>query len=502
MSADLRMRSLVVAGSGLVGWSAAAMLQRRLPGVRVILTGDAPGPDAVAERIASSLPSIGGFHGDIGLDEGQVVQGIGASFRLGTLFDGWAGDRPAYVHAYGEVGRSLGPTSFHMLWTRAALEGRAAPFESHSLAAALARAGRFVHPADDAESPLAGFEYGLSLDPRRYRELMRAYALHLGVAEQRGAVADVRLAGETGFVEALVLADGREVAGDLFVDCTGPAALVRARLDDRFEEWGHWLPCDRLLFGEAPGSPDPTPLDTVAAHAAGWRWRTQSRALTQHGLAYASAHLSDSRAERVFRAGAATEPSEAPVAIRAGQRRDPWLRNCVAVGDAAVMLEPLEWTNLHLAHSALDRIASKLPDRDCSRVELWDYNRETMAEAARARDFAVLHYAISDRPRDAMWRDAAAAPSPDTLAHSLALFRERGRLPYYEEETFTRHSWTTVLFGQGVMPRRADPLIDTVSDEVADRAMAQIRERIAATVPGLPGQGEYLRHLAAQGAGR
>ncbi len=368
MTGDARIREIVVAGAGLVGWSAAAMLKRRIPGVAVTLVGTAPA-DALAERVGSTLPSINGFHGDLGLDEAEAMRATGASFRLGTLFEGWSDACPPYVHAYGEYGRPFGTASFHHHWVRAARAGRAAPFDRHSPAATLARAGRFVHPQGEDGAPLAGFEYGLNLDPARYREMMRGYALHLGVIERAAAVRGVRIAGETGFVEALVLEDG-EVSGELFVDCTGHAAQIRSQLDDRFEDWGRWLPCDRVLLADGPGAADPPPLDTAAAHPAGWGWRSACRARTSHGLVYASAHLADDRAADLLSA-AAGAACGAPVAVRAGRRSQPWLRNCVAIGEAAVAVEPLEWTNLHLAHSALDRLVAKLPGRDCAAVELW-----------------------------------------------------------------------------------------------------------------------------------
>ena len=37
----------------------------------------------------------------------------------------------------------------------------------------------------------------------------------------------------------------------------------------------------------------------------------------------------------------------------------------------------------------IDRLVAKMPDRDFSAVELWDYNRESATEAQRARDFAA-----------------------------------------------------------------------------------------------------------------
>ncbi len=492
MTANMRIREIVVAGGGIVGWSAAAMLRRRLPGTTVTVVGAAPA-DAVTERIGSTLPSIGGFHGDIGMDEGDVFQEIGASFRLGTLFEGWSGALPPYVHAYGEYGRPFGTSSFHHHWVRLAQAGAAPPFDSHSPAAGLGRAGQFVHPQSDDRSPLGGFEYGLNLDPDSYRELMRAYAVYLGAVERPAAIRDVRIAGDTGFVEALVLEDG-EVPGHLFIDCTGPAALVRSRLDRAFEEWGRWLPCDRVMIARGPGTEDPPSLDMAVTHPAGWAWQSASRASGSRGLAYASSALDEGLARQMLGVAEAELLS-----VRAGRRPEPWLRNCVAIGDAAVAVDPLEWTNLHLAHSALDRIVAKMPGRDCSEVELWDYNREAGCEADRVRDFLALHYATAQR-QEPFWRALAGVPLPASLDHTLSLFEERGRLPQYEEETFSRHSWLAVLLGQGVLPRRVDPLIETFPAEQSEAAMAQIREMIEAMIPKLPSQGDYIRQISARAA--
>jgi tryptophan 7-halogenase len=489
---------VVVAGGGITGWSAAAALRRRLPRLAVTVIASPAPPAALADRIGSTLPSILEFHRDIGLGDADAVLRAGSGLRLGTRFEGWTrgGD---YVHAYGEYGRAVGAASFHHHWVRAARAGKAAAFDSHSAAAAIGRAGRFAPPETEPDSPLSAIAYGLHINPPRYREMMRAYALHLGATERRGEIAGVTLRGGDGFIENVHIAGGGEVAGRLFIDCTGPDAAIRAALDTRFEDWSRWLPADRILFAEAPPPADPAPLDQAIATTAGWRWEAASPVRRALGFVYGSAHRSEGEAEADFKAAFGIEPERPAVALRAGRRSRPWLRNCVAIGDAAVAVEPLEWTNLHLAHSAIDRIVSMMPDRDFAEVELDDYNRQSAAEADRVRDFLVLHYAVADRPDSAFWRDAAAAEPPASLAHSLALFRERGRLPFYEEETFSRDSWLAVLLGQGVIPRRTDPLIDLVPPAHSDSAMARIRESLAAIVPTLPNQVDYLRAMAKQG---
>jgi len=82
----------------------------------------------------------------------------------------------------------------------------------------------------------------------------------------------------------------------------------------------------------------------------------------------------------------------------------------------------------------------------------------------------------------------------------MSLFGERGRLPFYEDETFSRDSWLAVLIGQGVIPRRTDPLIDTMPPEQSDRAMAKMRDSLAAIVSTLPAYSAFLRTLKGQSA--
>jgi tryptophan halogenase len=492
------MRDVVVVGGGLLGWSAAAALRRKLPALRVTVLPLAPPPDALADRIGSTLPSIIEFHRDIGMQDGDALVRAGCSLRLGTEFDGWNGDRPPYVHAYDRYGQPLGTASFHIHWIRQARLGATPAFDQYSPAAMMARAGRFILPEHDPASPLAHFEYGLALDPVRYPQMMRAYALHLGAIERPGALAAVRLRGQDGFVAALALDDGGELAADLFVDCTGPRALVRGALDAAFDDWSGWLPCDRLLVADGPPSATPSPLDRCVAHGAGWRWTAEARARTSHGFVYASADLDDDTAARTLRGFAGADP-QAPIALRQGRRPEPWLRNCVALGDAATMVEPLEWTNLHLAHSAIDRLLAMMPDRDCAAVELWDFNRQCAAETDRVRDFLALHYAASQRS-EPFWRRAHDAALPDSLAHTMRLFAERGRLPFYEDETFARDSWLAVLLGQGIIPRRTDPLIDAVPVAQSERAMASMRDGIARLVSTLPPHAEFLRNLQRQAA--
>lgn len=477
LSLGAPIRTVAVAGGGIAGWSAAAALKRRLPWLEVTILPVAPPADALADRMVSTLPSVAGFHEDLGLRDEDAVARTGSGFRLGTGFAGWAGDRAPYVHGYGRHGRSFGAGSFHHHWVRAARDGAAEPFDAYGAAATLAEAGRLAPIGSDA---LGDLEYGLHIDPDRYAVMLRAFAQHCGVRERAGTIAGVARRGD-GFIDAVVLDDGGRVAADLFVDATGPVARLRGAIDDIRQDWRRWLPGDRLIAVDAPDLP-PDPLDRVAATATGWRWSAAGPVRRTRGVVWCSDWQRDA-------------PADGPVvAIAAGTRPEPWRHNVVAIGDAATTLEPLEWTNLHLAHSAIDRLVAMFPDRDCAAVEIADYNRQCADEAMRVRDFAALHYAVSDRP-EPFWRAMAEVAPPPSLAHSLAQFRARGRLPYYEEETFARDSWLAVLIGQGVIPDRDDPLIDIVPPAHSAAAMAAFRQGLLAAVAPLPAHRDFHQML-------
>jgi len=481
--------SVAIVGGGIVAWSAAAAIRRQLPAIRVTVIPVPVPADALADRIGCTLPSIGDFHGDLGLTEADTVVRAGSGFRLGTSFEGWSGEGSRFTHSYGEYGRPLAASAFYHHWLRAHRLDEAAPFDQYSAGAVMASADRFLPSERGPASRIAGYAYGLHVDPNRYTEMMRAFALHLGAEERSGSVRDLRIR-EDGFVDAILLGDD-ELRADLFVDASGPQALLFSKVEDDREDWSAYFVADRLVIADEPATTEPSPLDHARAASNGWAWEASSPARKSRGRVYSSAHLDDAQNDLIGYGE--------PVSLRPGRLSHPWVRNCVAIGDAAVAIEPLDWTNLHLAHSAIDRLVAMMPATDCNPVELWDYNRQMNVEVDRVRDFVMLHYVASNRPDDPFWQDASSRPLPASLEHTLLQWNERGRLPFYEEETFSRDSWAAVLIGQGAIPRRLDPLLNSVPEKESARAMEQLRNAIQTAVAQAPPQSIYLRNLALQG---
>ncbi|RST30205.1 tryptophan 7-halogenase [Sphingomonas ginkgonis] len=461
---DRDIRRILVVGDGIVAWCAAAAIRRHLPVIAVDVLAQPVAPDALADRVAATLPSLVGFHEDLRLSERDTLGAAGSSRRAGNLMTDWSGIGERFVHAYGPVGEPVDGSNFHQQWLRSA-DAAPAAFDSFSENGGAALAGRI--PEDS--------EHGLTLTPGRYRAMIRAFALHLGARERSGAAAATETDAE-GRLEAVRTTTGDRLEADLFIDAAGPAGLPGTASAADWEDWSAWLPCDRVAIASAPAS-DPLPLDRVEGLPWGWGWSSRSPFEQSRGVAWSSRHASDREALAWLGA-----PDAAVVPLRQGRRRSPWTGNLLAIGDAAVAVEPLEWTNLHLALSLIDRLITMLPGSACAPVEVAEFNRQSAMEAARVRDFLGLHYAVSRRP-EPFWRETRERPLPASLQHSLDQFRSRGRLPFYEEETFARDSWLAILIGCGERPRRIDPLATAVPRE---RALAALRRQHQARLARLP----------------
>jgi tryptophan halogenase len=488
-----RIRDVVVAGGGVAAALAAVAIARRIPGVRVTLVDTGDGGDPLEDRFGSALPSIRAFHARLGVEEATIVGRTGGGFRLGARLEGWTGPASLYYRCHGQHGRALGGAAFHQLWLRAKTRGLATPFDAFSASAVLADQGRFAYPSDDPASPLAGLDYGLQLHLPAYRAALHGLGRAAGVIEVAGTIAKVERRATDGFVEALRLADGRCVGGDLFIDCTGRRGSVRKALEAGFELWSKQLPIDRLIFAEGPADPVSPAYERLVALPGAWRREAVTQSGGVHALAYASERLSEDNAQRELRMEAACAPSAA-VNLQQGRLEAPWTANCVAIGAAAVAIEPLAGANLHLVVSAIDRLIRHWPRADCAPSDIAAYNRRATAEADRVRDYTQLHYHAARRD-DPFWRKAAAAPLSPALVRTLELFRERGRLPVHDEEVFDREDWLAVLLGQGVFPRRIDPLTDAVSPAEEDRLMRRLRQSIAQAVSPRPSHVHVLDQI-------
>jgi tryptophan 7-halogenase len=488
-------QSVLVVGSGVAARMAAVAIARRLPGVSVTRLDTRDDGDPLEDLLGAARPSIRSFHEQLGIDEVQIVTRTRAACRLGTRVQGWGNHD--YFRGHGHYGEPIGGIPFHQLWMRAHAGHTVARYDTFSVAAALASRDRFGLPSSEPASPFAALDYGLQLHLPAYRRALGALGRAAAVQEITGQVRRAECSADGTRLKALWLDGERRLTADLIVDASGRAAIARRQLPVTWVDWSEALPTDRLIAVREGGDNAPPPYDRLVALPAGWRYEARTPGGTVHLFGYASAHLGDADAAEVLHNHTGCISANTPVVLQQGRLAEPWMGNCVAIGAAAVALEPTAATALHLVCRHIDRLVECWPAREGYPTprECAAFNRRMALEAERMRDFVQLPYLLSQRLQP-FWRLANHGPLSPELTRDLALFRERGRLAVHDEDSFERDEWLANLIGLGAQPRRTDPLADTIPAERAEHCFATAAAQIAGAVETSCTHAEWLQRLA------
>lgn len=488
----VRVQRLVVVGGGAAAWTAASALSRafrhRKLEVTVLDTG--PPPDAPVGYW--TLPSQRGVHGMIGVREGDLLR-TGATFKLATEHRGWSSGDSRFLHAHAEIGADIDGMPFYKYLQLAGLTGRPYKPEHYSVAAIAAGLSRFARPKEG--SPLtSNFTYAYHFEEAPYVALLREIARAQGVRRIEGALAQVSRSAD-GNVETLQLADGERVEGDLFLDCSGRQATLMNLVDSgEREDWSRWLPCDRQWSALAGPQANPPPLTRTIASTAGWLWWAPLAQSSMVGHVYSSSHVGDDEALAQLRTTVPNVRSEPKLTrFSSGRRKQPWIHNCIALGESAIELEPLVGAQLQVGQLGIGTLVELFPLDARSKVESVEYNRIMGEHADALRDFTMAHYRVNTSRAGAFWEATRSEPSPGRLADKLDLYRACGRIILLDNETFEEADWAWLLLGSGFLPVTLEAQIERLVEKVTPADVMPMHRQLVELANSMPPHAQSLR---------
>jgi tryptophan halogenase len=476
------IENIVIIGGGTAGWLTASIIASRFRGR--IAAGSftvtlVESPDIRTIGVGEATwPSMRLTLQKIGVSETEFFRNCDASFKQGAKFVGWVTGRDddAYYHPLmiprGFTDVNLVP---HWLHDRRGLSYSAAVTPQE----ALCEAGLAPKTIDTPEYEILA-NYAYHFDTGRMGPFLQKYCVEtLGVRHVPANVVRANLA-ENGDIDSLVTREAGEIAGDLFVDCTGFASLLIGKtLGVGFKDCNDVLFCDAAMAVNVPyDRPDaPIASHTVkSATSAGWIWDIALATRRGIGHTYSSRHISDEQAEATLRRYVGPAIGDLPIhkiPIRPGYRETFWKNNCVAVGLSAGFFEPLESSSIVLIEISADLIASKMPaTREIMNIVSAQFNDATHYRYLRIIDFLKLHYILTKRTDTKFWVDICdPATVPDRLKDSMSLWRYRPPWLFDDfdrlQEVFPAASYQYLLYGMG-FETNVDP-----GDLVVSRAQAE-----------------------------
>ena len=438
----------------------------------------------------ATIPPIQQVNAVLGINEADFLRETKATIKLAIRFENWGELGDSYYHTFGSAGRGLAFAPFHHFWTRARKMGVEGSYWDYDLNFLCAEAGKFAPTTGN--DPIWDMPYAYHFDSGLYGRFLRTYSEKLGVVRRAAGVGDIT---------ALVLRDGREIPGDLFIDCSGSrGVLIQQHLGTGYEDWGHWLPCDRAMAVPSERFETTLPFTRAIAHDAGWQWRIPLQHRNGNGLVYSSRHYSDEQAADVLLNNLESRALADPkiISFRTGRARRQWNQNVVAVGLSSGFLEPLESTSIYLIQSAIVRLLHLFPQDGNSAALASEYNRQSQIEYELIRDFIILHYHVNARRDSPFWRTLRTMEVPDRLARKIALFRANGTLVQDQYDIFMEPSWAQVLMGQNVHPHDHHLLADGPTDAELRNQLAGLAELKARPLAQLPTHDHWLGSQVAQ----
>lgn len=468
-----RVERVLVLGSGSAGLLAAIALAVKFPSMRVTVLHDSAIPIiGVGEGTTKRVPIF--LHGYLGIDPGEFHALVRPSYKLGIRLL-W-GPRPRFHYTFtSQLDVPPAPADpapgffcaeeFDFADTSAALM-------AHDKGFALDSVGK-IH----VEPHLA-----YHLHNRLFVEFLSRFAQRSGVEMVDGRVESVSQ-DEQG-ITGLTLEAGRRMEADFYVDCSGfRAELIGRLLNEPFESFGGSLYCDRAVVGGWPRRGEEIlPHTTAETMDAGWCWRIEHEDAIHRGYVYASAFIGDEAAEREFRRKNPKLGETRIVRFQSGARRRTWVKNVVAIGNAAGFVEPLEATALTAICDHVGKLVHALVDSHCriDPVARHLYNGYTSRQWRAIRRFLALHYKFNRRIDSEFWRACQADTDLSGAEELLEYYQACGpsRLLAHHalgsDDPFSWEGYLVMLVGMQV-PHRAECAISASSSQAWSRRVHEWR---------------------------
>lgn len=484
------VKKIVIAGGGTAGWTAAAAIAKQMgPTISITLVeSDEIGTVGVGE---ATIPPMRVFHKLLGIDEKEFMQATSATFKLGIQFENWGQNGDAYIHSFGVTGRESFVAPFHHFWLYGKEQGVVKDFGNYCFELQAAKQDKF------ATSQNSNTQYAYHLDSSLYAQMLRDYCETRGVVRKEGKIEYVHQNKETGYIEYLQLASGEVIHGDFFIDCTGfKGLLIEETLKTGYEDWSQWLPCDRAIAVQTESVGAPRPITMAIAHDSGWQWKIPLQHRTGNGLVYCSQYLSDDDAKQRLLDNVIGKTITTPrvIKFKTGRRLQAWNKNCLALGLSSGFVEPLESTSIHLIIMGVIRFLKLFPNSGVSERIAKEYNRQTLDEIVKIRDFIILHYHATHRKDSPFWQYCHDMEVPETLKHRMQLFEEFGHVFQEDGELFRVDSWTQVMLGQGIIPKSYHSSVRGMPVNELQRFLQGIEMAVHKGLQNMPSHEAFLQH--------
>jgi len=455
---------VLIVGGGTAGWMTAILMahawQDRAVDITLLESSDI-GIIGVGE---GSTPKMHRFFDRIGVPESEWMPACNATYKCGIRFPGWSTRKrfKSYYHPFFSISDDPTIRAFaeNVAVRRDNFDVHAHP-DAFFVSSYLAKQKLAPTPESSVDYQT---EYAYHFDSGLIGQFLKEKSLALGVKHLFGTVTEVTQH-DNGDIAGVHTEKHGLITADLFVDCTGFAALLTSKtLDVPFRSYSDSLFNDRAVALPTPHEPGGLASQTIStALNAGWAWKIPLSNRFGNGYVYSSRFIDEDAAERELREsiGLDDESVEARhLKMRVGRAESSWNRNTLAVGLSQGFIEPLEATALMIVQDTIDNFIQRYEEGNFTDRYRNEFNTKINLIFDSIKDYIFMHYKLNSRNDTDYWVEAR---ENETVSESVRqildvwnsggdlldeLRRQGPRLAY------SPTSWFCILAGMGHFPRK------------------------------------------------
>ncbi len=353
------VNSVAIVGAGSAGWLTALVLSTYCPGITIRLVRPrVNNPIGVGESTQPDLPMRVQA---AGIDLADFCVATDATIKCGIFYRDWNVVGDHYWHPFSPMA-DFGPYTpahhFQQLIVEDPQRYKHADYYARvhtSYETCVKR--NLIAPEAATALHVDAAKLAVYLEQR----LTKVQVIESDRVEPRAA---------DGRITELTLDDGKTVAADLYVDCTGFARAVHGKLAPQPATLHYEANVNRAVAASVPyldRKSEMHPYTRAHAHEHGWTWSIPLRSRIGSGYVYHGDFCSPEEAEKNFRAYWGTERMRdvqvRHISFDRDTLRDSWVGNVVAIGLSAGFVEPLEATGLNWTISCADLLSRCLGAR-------------------------------------------------------------------------------------------------------------------------------------------
>ena len=414
------IKNIVIVGGGTAGWSTAHhFINKTSPEIKitVVATPEIPIIGVGESTTGRFNDLINLYPNDTGVNEKEFFKETESTFKLGIKHSDWHTIGKSFYSPIGDNYHNERQYP-HKSYDDYRIYHIADKLDYDNTFQSLLMAQNRVHIRGYSENAYQDVQHipvAYHLDTYKVGQYLKRKA----IATPKCKYIDDQVIGfkqdENGFVKYLKTKSGKNIKGDLFIDCTGFARVLIDKIEEN--KWVSYK--DNLLVDSALNfnydieeGEEIRTYTHAWAQKHGWCWEIPTQKRMGCGYVFSSQHTDFDKAhdEISKKLKHRKIKVQREIKFNTGRLEKFWVKNVLSTGLSSAFIEPLEATSIHATIMQISHFIEYYYKKDLEfKCNLFQeqYNKEMTQMWDNIRDFIVYHY-ITPRKDTKFWKEASS----------------------------------------------------------------------------------------------